>query len=188
MQLIKKTILILIIFNISSCKAQQLNDKLKIDLAYDLINYHYLNADTVKLIRKTISIKDDTMIGLDDSHPDDFYESIIYLHDKPLVKSIEIDTLFNKFEKELINQKFFNLSKGVKLKKIKLKNPKILMKNINSWEYGYDQITFPFHIESKGIIYTFLLKKQSIGGGDLYIYRYKNKKWEELYYIPLYVN
>ncbi len=62
------------------------------------------------------------------------------------------------------------------------------MKNINSWEYGYDQITFPFHIESKGIIYTFLLKKQSIGGGDLYIYRYKNKKWEELYYIPLYVN
>ena len=186
MQLIKKIILILIILNLYRCKSQQRNDNFKGSFAYSLLNYHYQNTDSIYLINKTISIREDIMIGLSESYPNEYYESIVYLHDKPLEKSIELDTLFNKYEKEIINKKFENLIKGIKLKRKKLNNPKILLVN-SKWEYGYEQISFPFFIESKNIIYSFFMKKHSVGGGTLYIYRYKNENWLPLYEIPLYV-
>ncbi len=186
MQLIKKIVLFLIILNIYSCKSQQINDTFKSKLAYSLINYHYQNTDSIKLINKTVSLNEDTMIGLAESYPNEFYESIVYLYDKPLEKSIELDTLFNKYEKEFINKKFSNLTKRVKLKRRKLNNPKILLFN-GKWGYGYEQISFPFFIGSKGVIYSFFMKKQSVGGGTLYIYKYKYENWFLLFEIPLYV-
>ena len=127
------------------------------------------------------------MIGLVESYPNDFYESIVYLYDKPLEKSIELDTLFNKYEKDFINKNFSNLTKRVKLKRRKLNNSKILLFD-GKWGYGYEQISFPFFIESKGVIYSFFMKKHSIGGGTLYIYTYNNENWQLLYDIPLYVD
>lgn len=185
MQIMRNFLFLVLILSQFFVGAQQKKQKKDEKISYEVINFHFQDSDTIKLFNTTIGINEmiNNFAMDDDALPYNFYESLSYFH-KPLLGSQEIDTLLNINEKALFNKYFSKLSK-VKLKKKKL-NKNIQLFPLKKWRTGYEQITFPFHIESNGILYSFFFQDLSDFGGEFYIYQFKNGKYALLYEMTVY--
>ncbi len=188
MQIMRNFLFLVLILSQFFVGAQHKKQKTDEEIAYEVINFHFQGTDTIDLFNKTISSSDKQYIHIfkeNELPPYDYYKNLSY-HYKPFSfsGSQEIDNLLNQDGKILFNQKFSELSK-VNLKRKKL-NKNIQLFPVKEWRYGFEYITFPFQIESNGNLFSFFMQYISSGGGEFYIYQYKNDQWSLLYTIYLY--
>ena len=188
MQIMRNFLFLVLVLSQFFVGAQEKKQKTDEEIAYEVINFHFQDSDTIKLFNKTMNNDHGTIFYVfkeNELPPFNYYEKLSSFH-KPFLfqGSPEIDSLLRINEKELFNKYFSKLSK-VKLNKKKLNN-NIILFPVKKWSHGYEHITFPFHIESNGVLYSFFMQNLSGGGGDFFIYTFKNDEWEQLFNIPLY--